>query len=377
MRRRASAASPALRRSRSAVSAIARRAASARLIPRRLAISSSARRPSDPRRSETGGGAGATPATVAQIALHDPVRARSPRLGYALAATAATLWALNGALSRLLLDDGMPALRLAQLRAAVTAVVLIVVLGIARPRLLRIRRADLPRFALLGIAGLALNNALYFVALHRLEVGVALVIEYLAPLWLLAWLRLAYGRRMPAGVWVAAGLSLAGCVLVVRAYAPGALDGGGILPALACGIAYAFYIFLGERSGHTYEAATTVTYGFLFASLFWLVAEPAWSFPFRLLSTPGHLALALYIGLLGTLVPFLCMVGAVRHVPSARAAVVATLEPVLAAAFAWPILGQALSAVQIAGGALVVAAVAWVQLRSPIADAETAPAYSR
>lgn len=66
---RASAASPPRRRSRSAVSAIACRAASARLKPRRRAISSSAFNPSRPRRSDTGWGADAIASSVAQTAL--------------------------------------------------------------------------------------------------------------------------------------------------------------------------------------------------------------------------------------------------------------------------------------------------------------------
>lgn len=65
-----------------------------------------------------------------------------------------------------------------------------------------------------------------------------------------------------------------------------------------------------------------------------------------------------------------------RHVPASRAAVVAALEPVLAALFAWLIHDEALAAVQLAGGLIVVASVAWVQSHRPDA-AEAAPAPRR
>ena len=81
-------------------------------------------------------------------------RARNPRLGYALAASAAALWALNGSLARFLLDDGVSALRLAQLRSLVAWAILVACLALVRPQLLRIDRRDIPRFAFLGIAGL-------------------------------------------------------------------------------------------------------------------------------------------------------------------------------------------------------------------------------
>jgi drug/metabolite transporter (DMT)-like permease len=303
-------------------------------------------------------------------------RTRHVRRGYVLAIAAASLWGLNGSMARFLLDDGMPATRMAEMRALVTFGVLLLALLAFDRRALRIRRQDVPRLAFLGIAGLALNNALYFVAIERLDIGVALVIQYLAPFWVLLWLRLAHGRRLPHGIWAAAGVSLLGCVLVVQAYDPGDLDGLGVLAALGSGLAYATYLFTSERAGHRYGASTTLLYGFLFSSIFWAVAAPLWSFPTHYLDGAGNFALGAYVAVLGTLVPFVCIVGAVRHVPASRVAVVATLEPVLAAAFAWPIHGQHLAAVQILGGAIVVGAVIWVQRQAPADEAEMAPAYS-
>jgi drug/metabolite transporter (DMT)-like permease len=305
-----------------------------------------------------------------------PVRTRSHRRGYVLAVAAAALWGLNGSMARFLLDDGMPAVRMAELRAVVTMAVLLVVLLVVDRPALRIRRRDLPRFAFLGIAGLALNNALYFVAIERLDIGVALVIQYLAPFWVLIWLRVAHRRRLPQGIWAAAGVSLVGCVLVVQAYDPGSLDGLGLLAALGAGLAYATYLFTSERAGHDYGPSTTLVYGFAFASLFWAVVAPLWSFPLHFLAGADNAALGAYVAVLGTLVPFVCIVGAVREVPASRVAVVATLEPVLAAAFAWPIHGQHLAAIQLLGGAIVVGAVIWVQRQAPAGEAEMAPAYS-
>ena len=79
----------------------------------------------------------------------------------------------------------------------------------------------------------------------------------------------------------------------------------------------------------------------------------------------------------GTLVPFVLTVAALRHVPAPRVAVIATLEPVLAAVFAWIIHDEALAAVQIAGGMVVLTAVAWVQARRPDLEAESAPRTRR
>jgi drug/metabolite transporter (DMT)-like permease len=269
----------------------------------------------------------------------------------------------------------MPAARLAELRSVASFALLAAFLALRKPALLQIRRRDIPRLAFFGVAGLAGVHAFYFAAITRLDVGVALTVQYLGPLLLLLWLKLVHRRVLPGGLWSAAALSAAGCFLVVKAYHPGGLDGIGLAEAAGAAVTFATYLYASEQAGHRYAPATTLVYGFGFASLFWLITQPAWSFPTQALSSPRDLAAAAYVCIGGTLIPFACMISAVRHLPASRAAVVATLEPVLGALLAWPILGQALSPIQIAGGLVVVAAVVWVQSQRPALDAELAPAY--
>lgn len=300
-------------------------------------------------------------------------RERRPALGYALALSAATLWSLNGTIARTLLDDGVSAVRLSQLRSAGSAAILVVALALTRPGLLRVTRRDVPQLAFLGVAGLALVHATYFVAIDRLQIGVALTIEYLAPLLLLVWLRVVHGRRVARGLWGAVALSVVGCFLVVRAFDVGAVDGVGLAAAFGAAVTFAVYMVGAERAGHRHAPVTTLAWAFGFASLFWAVVAPWWSFPFGAFGSGGRVLLGLGVVLVGTLLPFMCMVEALRHVPAPRAAIVSTLEPVLAAAFAWLILGETLAGVQIAGGALVLAAVVWVQSQAPDHEAEAAP----
>ncbi len=297
------------------------------------------------------------------------------RRGYLLAAAAATLFAGNGATARVLLDDGMPADRLAWLRSAVAFALLLVALAWRRPELLRVRREHVARLVVLGAAGLAIVQASYFVAIERLGVGVALTIQYLGPLLILAWLHFAWGRTLPRGMWAAAALSVAGCFLVVRGWAPDALDAVGLAAAAVSAVSFAFYAFGTERSGRTYPAVTTLVWAFGVSTAFWSLIAPPWTFPWDQLASPGHLAAAAYVCLLGTLVPFVLIVTAVRHVPAARVTVIATIEPVLGALIAWPALGEALGPVQVLGGLVVVGAVIWVQLQRAAGPEEVAPAW--
>src|SRR5436309_80482 len=269
----------------------------------------------------------------------------------------------------------MPAARLAELRSVCTFAALAAAIAITAPGLFKIRRQDIGRFTVFGVIGLAGVNALYFAAIARLDIGVALTIQYLGPLLLLLYLKVIHHRKLPRGLWGAAGLAAVGCFFVVGAYHPSSLDAVGVAAAFGAAITFAVYLFSSEQAGQRYPAATTLVWGFGLSSVFWLIVQPIWTFPLSALGSGRNAACAAYVVIGGTLVPFACMITAVRHLPGARAAVIVTLEAVLGGVLAWPILNQALSPVQIAGGLVVVAAIVWIQTQRPQLEAELAPAY--
>lgn len=295
------------------------------------------------------------------------------RLGYALAAIAASLWAINASIGSELMDRGLGWAPLSQLRVAGAFVLLAAGLAIFRRDLLRVERSAVPELALLGVFALAPVQATYFLAIDRLEVGPAVTIQYLAPLLVLLWLRLWLGRAIPSGLWYAVALSVAGCFFVVEAYSASSLDALGVVAAFASALTFATYMVLSERAGAHLSPFTTITYGFGFATLTWAVAQPWWLFPFDELGSARDGLLAAGVVVIGTLLPFLALVAAVALIPAARAGVVATLEPVLATLFAWVLLGEALAGFQVMGVVFVAAAVVWVQLHRPDLEAEAAP----
>src|SRR4051794_970805 len=138
------------------------------------------------------------------------------------------MWAMNGNLARFLLDDGVSAFRLAQLRSFGSWLLLVLFLGLRRRDLLKVDRAEIPALAVLGVAGLAVVHATYFLAIERLEIGVAVTIQYLAPLVLLVWLRVVHRRRLASNLWGAGMLSAGGCFFVVRAYDASSLHAPGV-----------------------------------------------------------------------------------------------------------------------------------------------------
>jgi len=303
-----------------------------------------------------------------------PARSRRPRLGYLMAASAAVLWGVNGGVSKTILASGFSSERLAQVRSLGAAVGLLAILALTAPGRLRLTRRELPYVVTFGVAGLALVQFFYFLAIHRLAIGIALLIEYLAPLLVALWARFAYKEHVRRRVWVALALALAGLGLIVNVVGGGrALSGAGIAFALGGAFAYALYVLLAEHVVGGRDAVSLLAWGFLFASLFWAVVSPWWSFPGHALTTTTSLggslsshhlpvwALALWMVALGTIAPFFLLVSALRHLSATTVGIVAMLEPVVGALVGWAWLSESLDGVQLVGAAVVLAAIGLAQ----------------
>jgi DME family drug/metabolite transporter len=136
----------------------------------------------------------------------------------------------------------------------------------------------------------------------------------------------------------------------------------GLAMALASAVLFATYTLLSEELQASYGTFGAMFRAFVAASVFWIAFQTPRGVPTALFR-PENLPEVLFVGLGGTLAAFILYVWGIGHVRSERAAIAATLEPVMGGMVAYLWLGQALTPVQIAGGALVIAAVVMLQTR--------------
>lgn len=318
-------------------------------------------------------------APFAPPALETRPPVRKPLLGYALVWTAVVLWSLNAVVAKVVLESaGLSSLRLAEVRSTGSALVLLAAVAILRPATLRVGRRELGFLAVFGILGLAFVQLFYFVGIRRLEIGIALVIQYLAPVFVALWARFFVKEPVRRRLWLSLALSLFGLTLVVDLWGGSSLDGVGVAACLLTAVAYAAYVLMAERAlENGRDVFSLLAWGFAFATLFWAVFQPWWSFPLELVdgrasllgrlgetAAPVWLLLA-YIVVLGTVVPFVLFVSALHHVPATRVTIVAMLEPVLAALIAWLWLEEEIGTLQIVGGLVVLAGVVLAQTSRP------------
>lgn len=280
------------------------------------------------------------------------------RLGLLAVALAAAGWASAAIVARGLFEAGVPPLELAGARAVIAAVGL-TLLG------RRTRSAPAGGWRLLVPLGLciALVNAAYYLAIERLAVAVAIILQYTAPALVVAWAAVGRRRWPSREIVVALVLAITGVALVSGLTGgAGRLDPLGIAFGLASAVLFALYTVLSEHAGGIHGAIGAMRGAFIVAAIFWIVVLAPGGFPAQL-GAPGRLAAVLFVGIAGTLAPFLLYVWGIRRVRAERATIAATLEPVLAALAAWVWLGQSLGVVQMAGGALVLVGVLLLQTR--------------
>jgi drug/metabolite transporter (DMT)-like permease len=299
-------------------------------------------------------------------------RTARPALGYALTLAAATLFAVNGTVSTLALEAGIPATRLTALRCTGAAVCLLAVLAVAAPGRLRVTWREVPFLAVFGIVGVALTQFLYYVAIGRMPVGIALVFEMTAPVFIALYVWLVRREKVRSRLWLALLLSLSGLVLVAEVWQDGgSLDPIGVGAALIAALCLATYYLMGERGTVTRDPVALTCWSFVAAALFWAAAAPWWQFDADVLGeqvpvSVGSVTLPLWvlvawIVVLGAVVPFWLSIGALRHLPPTAAGLVATVEPVFASIVAWLWVEQVLTGWQVAGGVVVLTGIVLAQ----------------
>ncbi|MEU6544979.1 EamA family transporter [Streptomyces sp. NPDC046859] len=298
---------------------------------------------------------------------------RGKGIGLGLAIGSAIAFGGSGVAAKPLIEAGLDPLHVVWLRVAGAALVMLP-MAVRHRALVRRRPALLAGFGLLGVAGV---QAFYFASISRIPVGVALLVEYLAPALVLGWVRFVQRRPVTRAAALGVVLAVGGLACVVEVWAGLGFDALGLLLALGaacCQVGYFVLSDQGSDSGADIpDPLGVIAYGLLVgAAVLTVVARP-WTMDWGVLGgtarmdgtpVPAVLLLA-WIILIATVVAYVTGVVSVRRLSPQVAGVVACLEAVIATVLAWFLLGEHLSAPQIAGGVVVLAGAFIAQSSAP------------
>jgi drug/metabolite transporter (DMT)-like permease len=301
-----------------------------------------------------------------------PERAARPQLAAAVvpAVVSAAAFGLSGSLARSLLDLGWSPATVVAVRVGGAFLVLLV------PCLLLLRRIGLPslgqagRMVGFGVAAVGLAQLCYFSSVQYLSIGVALLLEYLAPILLIGW-HWARSRRRPAkAVLIGAAVALSGLVLVLDLTGGLTLNLIGVAWGLGAAICLCAYFLLSEDpSAAPVHPLLLTTVGTGIGGLLIILAGVAGVLPLTArtgqvtaagMSVSWLWPVALLI-LITAVLAYLTGIAAIRALGSSLASFVALSEVIFAVLFAALLLGQHPSPAQLIGGVLILVGIAVVQ----------------
>ncbi|GAA1271973.1 EamA family transporter [Saccharothrix xinjiangensis] len=290
--------------------------------------------------------------------------------GTSLAVLSSIAFGTSGVLAKPVMAAGAAPAQVTSARIALAAVVLLVGTAVLRPRALwfgapgsRLGGWALPLgYGLFAVVGAPL---LFFVSASRIPVGIAMLLQFTAPVLVALWVRLVRRTVLPTAVWWGTAIAVTGLAVVGEVWRTPRLDTVGVVAALASAVCLAAYYLLGERAAGRADPFGVTAVGMLFGAVVLAVLSPPWSTPVTLPTELGPSWLLLVVmALFSTVVAYLTGILSLRHLPSAVASVIGLLEVVVSAALAWWLLGEALTAVQLTGAVVLLTGAAVVQVAS-------------
>ena len=279
------------------------------------------------------------------------------------------VFAFNGVISTVVLNHISP-FRLAQVRSIGAFFILLAITLIIDRHSLKAPKKLIPMLAAYGIIGFAAVQAGYFLGIQRgVPLSLVLIVEFTAPIWIALWIKYVRKSFVPASMWGAIALSLLGLIMLAQVWNGLSFDLIGLLGALFSAFALTAYFLIGKNFGTNRSALSLTVWGLGMASLAWVSSMPVWEFPFEVFTTdmdlqgvfagntlPGWV-LILWIITMGTIVPYLFVIGGLRLLSASTSSVIGMLEPVLAGVFAWIWLQQSWNGIQLVGASIVLVGI--------------------
>lgn len=271
---------------------------------------------------------------------------------------AGTMWGCQGLPSRALAGLGMPALPIMVLRDLGGAALLALLFLLTDRAAFRVRLRELPLLALMGMSGVLGMNLLYYRSQQVSSLAVAAILLYTAPTIVVLFSTLIWKDPLTKRKLCALGLAFLGCSFVAGLF-NGSLSVQGLLLGLGSALTYASYTLFGRKAFTWHGALTVLFYALLFAGLGALVLCPTQELAL-LVTTSGAIPQTLCMMFFATVLPYVLYTKALAWLDdSGKAAILASVEPVVAAllgivAFGEPLtLGVALGLVCVLGAVVL------------------------
>ncbi len=271
---------------------------------------------------------------------------------------AGILWGTSGIFVHGLSPYGYSSLQMTFMRGGVTLLVLFGYLMLCRRESFRV---SIPEICLFALTGLALfgTGSCYFLSMQASSISTAVVLMYMAPVYVAIWSVLFFGERMMAGKVAAICCMLIGCVLVSGVVGDIKLDPFGIFMGILSGISYGAYNILTKISMRRGSSALSATF---YSTLFMFILALIFSSPAEMADITARAGTEVLwwivgIGVVTFVLPYLFFTLAMRELPAGTASSLSVVEPMSATVFGIALYDEKLTVFSGCGIALIIFAV--------------------
>jgi drug/metabolite transporter (DMT)-like permease len=291
------------------------------------------------------------------------------RLGMAFALTSALTFATSGPFAKALMEAGWTPVAAVTARMAGGALAMALFATIVRPGWVREAIAHGRTVLIYGLIPIAGAQLCYYNAVANLSVGVALLLEYLAPVLVVGWVWATTRRRPATLTLLGAALALAGTIVVLDVVSGAHINIVGVAWALSAAVCAACYFVMSGRASvdgdglHSLTlAAGGLVVGAAAVALLGVSRVLPMTFTTNDTIVAGHttsfLVPVVVLGVVSTAVAYALGISGVTRLRPSYASLVGLVEVLAAVVWAWLLLGEAITATQAVGGAVVLLGVA-------------------
>ena len=277
---------------------------------------------------------------------------------------AGALWGCISIFVRQLSAAGLSTMDTVCVRMVIGAVGMLIVILIVDRSLLRIRLRDIWLFIGTGIVSITMFSLCYFTCITISEASIAVVLLYTSPIFVMIMSAVFFKEKLTKRKAAALVMTFVGCVLVA-----GLLGGSvrmtplALLVGVASGFFYATYSIFGRIALKRYDTLTITFYTFVLSMIACLVVGNPGAIISVTTANPPIIGYYLGLGVLCTIAPYLLYTAGLKYLETSRAAIFATIEPVVGSLLGIFAYGESVGAQKLVGMLLVVAAVVLASLK--------------
>ncbi|GLB57929.1 DMT family transporter [Cytobacillus sp. NCCP-133] len=284
---------------------------------------------------------------------------------YLMIAFGASLWGIIAIFVKGLGQYGFSAMQIVAIRVIFAAFFLVLIgLGRFRSEMKLKSPLDFRLFAGTGILSIVFFNYCYFTTINEINISMAVVLLYTSPAFVTVLSFVFLKEKVNMKKITAVAGTIVGCILIAG------LSSGeskitflGILTGLGSGLGYALYTIFGKFALRKYHPFTITLYTFLVAAAALIPVTGLWTKAELFLSGKVFL-LSIGLGFIPTVMAYFVYTWGLEQTEGSKAAVIATVEPLVAMLLGIALYGESLNAIQIAGTLLILGSVVIVNLPS-------------